>query len=530
MENGKVSEARKRSTDPAQEHLRAQKEIWSESTSELISKLIAFKRAVNGRGDPVAGLPPTPITEPFPAPIGSYLQHLANEYISVIQGAENIMQEQENYSQVRRKRQERRQAPQIPQQTPPMAADDGFVAEASWMGSRFWAKHFGLRGENKPFLKSIINSGDLLIHSLENIEDKLSTNDPNAAFYAFNYLVRVANSAAKNMVVQMGDLVAKGDPMPLPSSATSPAPKEIAPPELRTEIPREFQPQESQQTQESPVTPGSEEIPSVQSTKAPAVSAEDEVIAQYMAIVEDVSYMEPVLAYVIHSLPQGEQKAAAKKINGLESKIRPGNKLALSIKKMQEGKLRVAQKHLVLADLNSMFTAYGNLRAICSKMLGKDFGSFAEVIASLPMKKSQDDSNDAKSPMTWFRKKWMEHKLDFLRTSRELDEVKIVAVRQSESCQKILDQYLDMVETSGKPVRDLKKTFDLFRTAFSEFIKAMESVARVHNTLVAEERSNKKHKDVIMHMIPEESITKLIMLDKSILNPPVLAAGLLDGE
>lgn len=527
MENGKVSEARKRSTDPAQEHLRAQKEVWSESTSQLISKLIAFKRAVNGRGDPVAGLPPTPITEPFPAPIGSYLQHLANEYISVIQGAENIMQEQENYSQVRRKRQERRQAPQTPQQTFPMAADDGFVAEASWMGSRFWAKHFGLRGENKPFLKSIINSGDLLIHSLENIEDKLSTNDPNAAFYAFNYLVRVANSAAKNMVVQMNDLAAKGDPIPLPSAS-----KEAPPPELRTETPREFQPQETQ-PQESPVAPVSEEAPAapaVQSTKAPAVSAEDEVIAQYIAIVEDVSYMEPVLAYVIHSLPQGEQKAAAKKINGLESKIRPGNKLALSVRKLQEGKLRVAQKHLVLADLNSMFTAYGNLRTICSQILGKDFGSFAEVISSLPMKKSQDDSNEAKSPMTWFRKKWMEHKLDFLRTSRELDEVKIVAVRQSESCQKILDQYLDMVETAGKPVRDLKDKFSSFRVAFSEFIKSMESVARVHNTLVAEERSNKKHKDVIMHLIPEESITKLIMLDKTILNPPVMAAGLLDGE
>ena len=57
--DGKVTIARKRSMDPAQEHLREQKDIWNKSTKALIAKMIAFKQALNGRGNVSAGLPPS---------------------------------------------------------------------------------------------------------------------------------------------------------------------------------------------------------------------------------------------------------------------------------------------------------------------------------------------------------------------------------------------------------------------------------------------------------------------------------------
>jgi hypothetical protein len=131
--------ARKRSADPIQEALRQKKENWNADVSLLIAKLIAFKRGINGRGDYKAGLPATKIQNPFPPEVGSYLNDVANDYIKVVHHAKDIIDSQSQYSVSRQKGVKSSQL-EIEQ----------MVSEASWWGSRWWAKWGpGLKGVPK---------------------------------------------------------------------------------------------------------------------------------------------------------------------------------------------------------------------------------------------------------------------------------------------------------------------------------------------------------------------------------------------
>lgn len=188
MTETKISEAGKGSTDPAQQHLRQQKAIWNAAAKALIAKLIYFKRGMNGRGEPKAGLPKSKIEFPMPAEIGSYLDGIATDFAAIVEGAEAIIQEQEHYSQVRRKPQQHVQnmtsSPantNAVQPVPVAAADDGLlVAEASWFGSRLWAKSVGLRGEGKADLVDMIDHANEIRKTLEDLENILTSSNANA--------------------------------------------------------------------------------------------------------------------------------------------------------------------------------------------------------------------------------------------------------------------------------------------------------------------------------------------------------------
>lgn len=158
-------EARKRSSDPLQEQLRTHKDLWNQSASKFIAELISFKRAINGRGDARIGLPPSSIKDPLPPQIGTYLHQLADEYNVLIQGAENIIQEQEHYSQ------NRQQPHNLTQFT-----DDGLVSEASWWGSRWYAKYFG-KMPNRRSRAQIIDTLIDIRKNLVQLEILITTKD-----------------------------------------------------------------------------------------------------------------------------------------------------------------------------------------------------------------------------------------------------------------------------------------------------------------------------------------------------------------
>lgn len=185
-----------RSNDPVQQHLRDQKKIWNASARELIANLIAFKRGLNGKGDPRVGIPASNIKDPLPSEIGTYLNHIADNYLSVVKGAEQIIQEQERYSQTRRKPQSI-----IPGQ--PMSADDGLVTEASWWGSRLWAKTFGLRGSDREELSRILDAVVDLRKQLYETENAISSSDPNGIADAFYVAIKFGlgsyNSIVRNL-------------------------------------------------------------------------------------------------------------------------------------------------------------------------------------------------------------------------------------------------------------------------------------------------------------------------------------------
>lgn len=162
--------ARKPSSDPAQEKLRQDKDSWNEAVKSLISRLIAFKRGLNGRGDAKASLPPTNIKDPFPSEIGSYLNEVANEYIAVVNGAHSIIQEQAQYSQNRRKSQR------------VANLEFALIKQATWWGSRLWAR-VALRKLNRNLRVirfRMIKDGLELLKEFKKLEVDLSQKNPDS--------------------------------------------------------------------------------------------------------------------------------------------------------------------------------------------------------------------------------------------------------------------------------------------------------------------------------------------------------------
>lgn len=106
--------ARKKSTDPVQEALRTHKDKWNLAAKEFINRVIAFKRAINGRGDAHYSLPPGSIKDPLPDQITTFLSTLTSNYEQLAAEALRIDQEQSAYSQSRKKSMPKGQNPAEP--------------------------------------------------------------------------------------------------------------------------------------------------------------------------------------------------------------------------------------------------------------------------------------------------------------------------------------------------------------------------------------------------------------------------------
>jgi hypothetical protein len=164
----KIVEARKRSEDPKQEAVREQKAEWNAQVSQFIAKLIAFKKGINGRGEPKAGLPPSNIREPLPSEISLYLRHLATEYAEIVQNADGIIKSQYQYSMTRRKSTKHANEIGAP-----------IISQASWWGSRLWSrmKLHSLPKEVRKLRLEMIRSASYMYDELDDIEDKFYSTD-----------------------------------------------------------------------------------------------------------------------------------------------------------------------------------------------------------------------------------------------------------------------------------------------------------------------------------------------------------------
>lgn len=107
--------ARKKSDDPIQEALRSHKDKWNLAAKEVISRIIAFKRALNGRGDPHYSLPPSNIKDPLPSSVGAFLNEITSNFEQLASEALKIEQEQAAYSQNRRKSTPKTAVPPVPE-------------------------------------------------------------------------------------------------------------------------------------------------------------------------------------------------------------------------------------------------------------------------------------------------------------------------------------------------------------------------------------------------------------------------------
>lgn len=188
-----------RQKDQRQQVLRNQKKQWSASVSTLISKLIEFKKGLNGRGSAKIGIEPSRIQNALPESVNANLQQLAGEFQKVVSDAEGIIAAQQNYSATRRKRKPKQ--PKVPQQpnaqapapaeapaapaaeANPLASLSSFNAEIEKLGSnrltRFWeylTSVFSRREYNRERLGMLSLSSKLFYDMLDFENDVLKLN------------------------------------------------------------------------------------------------------------------------------------------------------------------------------------------------------------------------------------------------------------------------------------------------------------------------------------------------------------------
>jgi len=100
-----VKEARKPSTDPIQEKLRAHKDIWNRSVSEFIDNLLHLKKLINGHPSKFYETQARhSLGEELPKDPASIIGVLASDFTEIARDCSGIIQEQNNYAKVRRRK------------------------------------------------------------------------------------------------------------------------------------------------------------------------------------------------------------------------------------------------------------------------------------------------------------------------------------------------------------------------------------------------------------------------------------------
>lgn len=102
--------ARKPSADPAQERLRQDKASWNKDVSTFVNDLIHFKKMMNGWPSKFFK-ERSRITQPIPADPATIIGSLAGDFQEIANRGNGIIQEQVEYSKVRRQKQPKPAAP-----------------------------------------------------------------------------------------------------------------------------------------------------------------------------------------------------------------------------------------------------------------------------------------------------------------------------------------------------------------------------------------------------------------------------------
>lgn len=171
--------ARGRSDDPRQESLREDKAEWNEQVSKFITLLIALKQGMNGKNVPPLGIPANTITDPLPDSIPNVLNQLSGVYDKITQEGTNIVQEQTNYSQQRRK----------PMREVPIAASSNVLItkEGANILTRLWTyiSPFQLSDRNRKARLKMLKGTARMEKALRRIEYYLADREQESVSTAF---------------------------------------------------------------------------------------------------------------------------------------------------------------------------------------------------------------------------------------------------------------------------------------------------------------------------------------------------------
>lgn len=243
-----TSFARKKSTDPKQEHLRQRKQDFNKEMSELISQLIEFKKSINGKGSTKFNVAPTKIQDPLPSDIKSILSRIDSQADKLFQESGGIIDEQSAYSQGRKK----------PKQA---GADmDYFNKNASWWGSRLLSR-FQFGDDTRKSRLQLMNDCTEILSLVDSINDDLSPSKEGFVMGAIDNFNEIYNIYISRILVTLKFLKTKHQRGSLE--------------DLPPEISNEFESKEQKGPRQPNVPSGSEsaEGPEPSSPAAPAAGA-----------------------------------------------------------------------------------------------------------------------------------------------------------------------------------------------------------------------------------------------------------------
>lgn len=161
--------------DPIQQKLRDHKDQWNAVCSKFISRLISFKKALNGRGDSKMGLPPSRIQDVLPSEISAFFNSLNSEFDKIFQSGNFIIKEQEEYSNARQKKIQERKEKLLAKPTLAFSVKSILEKQASNKATRLWSYLSSIfsADEYKQYRMGMLRASSILYKNLSLFRSKI---------------------------------------------------------------------------------------------------------------------------------------------------------------------------------------------------------------------------------------------------------------------------------------------------------------------------------------------------------------------
>lgn len=475
MDDSLTKKARKASADPVQEKLRQHKSNWNRDVSGLISGLITLKKAINGKGDLEAGLPPSNIKDPFPSEVTSYLSHLSSEYLRLANDASKIIEEQSYYSANRKKK----------------ASQEDLISQASWAGSRLRAKLPFIGGLRKDpnrklrirLISFCANTQDLL----KTLESDILTKDHSGLVNAVSRLAVLHDDYLKlfsEVFDSYNELSGHVEESSSPEEVhglLQPSSKQV---ETKPAGPSDLGKEKSKSSLSPAVDPAPPPSPSPPSPSPPAkeVAKKDERLKGLDSDLVNIS----ILVKHIEKLPDAKQEEKSKFLE----KYLEIEKLVIALKKVASDPESTAKdKSNLDKQLNKLVNLVEKFKNQITKFLGqdKDFNQHLNDVMN-------DSSHvaEAMARIHYMEKiadgafsKWI-NKIRLNFDSSNLALLKLDILNNIKKTRKSLDNLLDGLE-------DYSNTLPLLNSLKFEFEQSLKSVVESILVLIERQISESLH-------------------------------------
>ena len=464
----RIVEARKRSADPKQESLREQKATWNAAVSGFISKLIAFKKAVNGRGDIKAGLPPGSIKNPFSPEVSSYLSGLASEYAEITQAANYIIKSQQEYSMARN--QGKKQV---------TAANDAIIIQASWWGSRLWArmKLRNLPKDIRNIRLEMLRSASYLKGGLDDLEDDFYSSDINKATNAINNSV-VLSLGMMNTLANKYNLLVSAYNTTIEDSLGIKKPQEKSPEPKR--------PAKSKENVSS--LPPLEVDPAVKASKEAAIIEK---------LYKQLPNMQLIIEFIRHDTTIGIDDSVKTKL------VEASNKVKSNIYRFQAALKAVGvdetidmmafARDIIESSVKLFNTVKPIVQVVADVSSAKDFNDIINILQITHMTKRQERELEeqeaehrkgAEADIELYKtaanvvSRWINRRLLRMSPTAEND-IKLNLTGKIIDVMRLISELLDSLEDEDASINNIsKKTMDLF-VAYRSFLEKLKVFAKI---------------------------------------------------